>query len=188
MAITDSPTARPAARPFEAGLLLVGAGAILLFVSLFLDWYQPGLDAWTVFEVWDLVLALLAAVALGAVAARLGFGPARPGSWLIGPSVAAFVIVLFAIINHPPAASGTGNDPETGLWLALVASVLMLAGTALSVARISVALNVGGPVGPRGPVGPVDPVGPADPVGPVAPHTPPPAPRTPPTEPTRPLR
>jgi peptidoglycan/LPS O-acetylase OafA/YrhL len=161
MSIAEPPPARAAVRPPEAGLLLIGAGAILLFVSLFLDWYEPGLDAWTAFEVWDLVLALLAIGALAAVAARMGFGPPRPRSWLLAPAVAAFVIVLFAIINHPPAASGLDNDPATGLWLALAAAVLMLAGTVLSVARISVALNV------------------ADP--------PPAAARTPPTEPTRPL-
>jgi hypothetical protein len=172
MAIADPPRAHPAARPLEAGVLLAGVGALLLFVSLFLDWYEPGLDAWAVFEVWDLVLAVLAVAALVAVAARLGFGPPRPGSWLIAPSVAALVIVLFAILNHPPAASGAANDPDSGLWLALVGSLLMLAGTALSVARISVALNVTDPVATREPAAPV--------VDPVAPP--------PPTEATRPLR
>jgi hypothetical protein len=178
MAIPDPPRVRPTARSLEAGLLLVGAGAILLFVSLFLDWYHPGLDAWTVFEVWDLLLALLAVAALAAVAGRLGFGPQRPASWLIGPSAAAFAIVLFAIVNHPPAAAATGSDPASGLWLALAASVLMLAGMALSVARISVALNFGDPVAPADPLDPADPV---------TPRRTPPAPHTPPTGPTRPL-
>ena len=177
----DPPRTVPGRRPLEGGLLLVGLGAIVLFVSLFLDWYDPGLDAWTVFEVWDLVLALLAIAALVAVAARLGYGPARPSSWLIGASVGALVIVLFAIVNHPPAASGPGQDPQTGIWLALAGSVLMLAGTALSVARISVALNVSEPMAP----GPAEPMTPAAP----APVTPAPPPlRTPPTGPTRPLR
>jgi hypothetical protein len=184
MAIADTPRTRPGARPMEVGLLLAGIGALLLFISLFLDWYKPGLDAWTVFEVWDLVLAVLAVATIVAVAARMGFGPPRPGSWLIGPSVAALVIVLFAILNHPPAASGPGNDADTGLWLALVAAVLMAAGTALSVARISVALNVSDPVATREPVAPVDPVGrrepvaardplaPRDPIAPVDPRAP----------------
>ncbi len=171
--ITDPPPSSVAARNLEAGLLLLGLGAIVLFVSLFLDWYAPGLDAWTVFEVWDIVLALAAIAALVAVAGRMGFGPPRPSSWLVGPAAVAIVVVLFALVNHPPAASGVGNDPDDGLWLALAGAVLMLAGTVLSVARISVALNVGDrPVAPP-PATPQAAPPVAPPVG------------TPPTEPTR---
>ena len=124
-------------------MLLIGAGAILLFVSLFLEWYQPGIDAWEIFEVWDLVLAVLAIVALVAVASRLGFGPPRPASWLIGPALAALVIVLYLLINPPPLTPDIDGDPSTGLWLALASAVLMAAGALLSVARISVAINPG---------------------------------------------
>lgn len=140
-------TAAPnTARTIEAGMLLVGLGAILLLISLFLEWYQPGAEAWDVFEVWDLVLALLAIGALVAVASRLGFGPQRPSTWLIGPAVAALVIVLYAIIDPPPlTAALPDGDPGTGLWLALAGSVLMAAGALLSVARISVAINAAGP-------------------------------------------
>ena len=109
-------------------MLLIGAGALLLFVSLFLDWYEPGLDAWTVFEVWDLVLALLAIGALAAVAGRLGFGPPRPASWIVGPAVAMLVIVLYALLDPPPAIAGIDGDPRTGLWLALAAATLIGAG------------------------------------------------------------
>jgi hypothetical protein len=129
------------ARTIEAGMLLIGAGAILLFVSLFLEWYQPGIDAWEIFEVWDLVLAVLAIVALVAVASRMGFGPPRPASWLIGPAIAALVIVLYLLINPPPLTPDIDGDPSTGLWLALAAAILMTAGALLSVARISVAIN-----------------------------------------------
>ncbi|HEV2785985.1 MAG TPA: hypothetical protein VGV67_06330, partial [Solirubrobacteraceae bacterium] len=95
-----------AARNLELGALLIGAGALLLFVSLFLDWYQPGIDAWSVFEAWDLVLALLAVAALVAVAGRMGFGPPRPASWRLGPALAALVIVVYAILDPPPATNG----------------------------------------------------------------------------------
>ncbi|MBW3609512.1 MAG: protein translocase subunit SecF [Actinobacteria bacterium] len=96
-------------RTIEAGMLLIGAGAILLFVSLFLEWYDPRLDAWEIFEVWDLVLALLAIVALVAAASRLGIGPPRPPSWLIGPTlgtelrnkaIIALVIALVAQLAY----------------------------------------------------------------------------------------
>lgn len=151
MSIAGAGGATPAARSLEAGLLLIAAGALLLLISLFLDWYDPGLDAWTVFEVWDLVLAALAIGALAAVAGRMGIAPARPSSWLLVPAGVAFVVVVSQLLNHPPAAGGHGNDPRTGIWLALVGSALMLAGTMASVARISVALNVGD--GPRGGAG-----------------------------------
>jgi len=157
---TDGPSTRAggaglpgSARNLDAGLLLIGLGAIVLFVSLFLEWYQPNAEAWDVFEVWDLVLAALAIGALVAVAGRLGFGTPRPASWLIGASAAALVIVIYALIDPPPVADAIGNadagagfgDPGTGLWLALAATVLMAAGTLLSVARISVAFSTGGP-------------------------------------------
>ncbi len=128
-------------RNIEAGMLLIAAGALLLLVSLFLTWYQPGIDAWEIFEVWDLVLAVLALIALTALAGRLGIGRPRPASWLVAPSVVALVIVLFALINPPPLSRGVDGDPATGLWLALAASVLMAAGALLSVAQISVALS-----------------------------------------------
>jgi len=134
----------------DAGALLIGLGAIILLVSLFLVWYQPNAEAWDVFEVWDLVLAALAITALVAVAGRLGFGPARggrDGSLLIGATLAALVIVLYALIDPPPVADAIGTqgggfgDPGTGLWLALAATVLMTAGMLASVARISVAFS-----------------------------------------------
>jgi hypothetical protein len=130
-----------ASRP-EGGVALVAIGAVLLLVSLFLHWYQPGHSAWTVFEVWDLVLAALGVVALVAAGGRLGFGRLRPDSWLVAPSVAAFVIVVASLLNHPPAA--IGEDPMIGIWLALIATVLMVVGVALSVAGVSVAINIDG--------------------------------------------
>src|SRR3954467_557744 len=48
----------------NGGQALVAIGAIVLLVSLFLSWYEPGLTAWTVFEVWDLVLAAICVAAL----------------------------------------------------------------------------------------------------------------------------
>jgi pimeloyl-ACP methyl ester carboxylesterase len=159
----------PGRRNMDAGLLLIGIGAIMLLVSLFLEWYEPNAEAWDVFEVWDLVLAALAIAALVAVAGRLGFGPPRPAAWLIGASLGALVIVLYALIDPPPVAEaiatngGDFGDPSTGLWLALAAAVLMTAGTLLSVARISIAISAAGrdhpsPAGPAS-ARPVDPAG-----------------------------
>ena len=138
--LSSSGTSR--ATRIEAGVALVAIGAALLFISLFLHWYQPGRSAWTVFEVWDLVLAALSLVALAAVAGRLRLARPRPDSWLLVPSVAAFAIVVASLVNHPPAA--IGENPMIGIWLALFAAVLMLAGVALSVANVSVAINIHG--------------------------------------------
>jgi hypothetical protein len=183
----------------EAGLLAIALGAILLLISLFLEWFEPGIEAWDVFEVWDLVLAALAIAALMAVAGRLGYAPPRPNSWLMAAGIVTFVVVVAALLDPPPLVDGPGHDPSTGLWLALVSSILMLAGTAISVARISVALNIGdSPVGAprrfgRGARVGVDPEYPAEPpvaatpAAPVAGTPPPPPPLggTTPTEPTR---
>lgn len=127
------------ARSLEAGVLLIGAGAILLLISLFLEWYRPGVDAWEAFEAWDLVLALLAIGALVATASRLGYGPPRPSSWLLAPAGAALLIVVFAILDPPPAVLGIGGHPGTGLWLALASAAIMTGGAVLCVARITVA-------------------------------------------------
>jgi len=142
MASSSGRSGAPAAARIEGGVALIAIGAALLFVSLFLHWYQPGRSAWTVFEVWDLVLAVLSLVALIAVAGRLRLARSRPDSWLVVPSVTAFVIVVASLLNHPPAA--IREDPMVGIWLALVAAVLMVVGAALSVARVSVAINIHG--------------------------------------------
>ena len=47
-------------RRLEAGPLLVTLGALLLLVSLFLAWFTGEITAWQAFEVWDLVLFVLA--------------------------------------------------------------------------------------------------------------------------------
>lgn len=126
-------------RRLDVGPLLSAVGALVLLISLFLNWYEPGLSAWTVFEVLDLVLAVLALATLAAGVAQFGLElPLRDSSLpLLGG--AAFVIVVSQIINHPPAAQG--GSPQAGAWLALASSVLMVAGGLMSAARVSVAFN-----------------------------------------------
>jgi len=125
---------------FDAGTGLVAIGAVLLLVSLFIDWYQPGGDAWAVFESVDLMLAAAAIAALLAIAPRLsatGLGQAIP---IV--SVAAFVIVAVQLIDPPPVVSD--SDLRTGAWLALAATALMTAGSLLGAASVSITVDVRG--------------------------------------------
>jgi hypothetical protein len=118
-------------------------GAVALFVSLFLHWYEPGRSSWTVFEVWDLVLAAIAVAAIAAVVpARRGSAEGEhlvPRAWLPALGAAALVIVVVALVNHPPAARGVG--PELGAWIALGASIALAAGAVLTRARISLVIT-----------------------------------------------
>lgn len=112
---------------------------MVLFVSLFLDWYQPGLTAWTVFEVLDLVLAVLAlAGAWILVSSLLIESPPRDGLLPMVGGV-AFVVVVSQLINHPPAAQGA--SPQLGAWLGLAGSALMAVGAALSLAHVSLTIS-----------------------------------------------
>ena len=130
-------------RRIEAGPVLVGLGALLLLISLFLDWYQPAVTAWEAFEVLDLLLAVLAIAALVAAV-----GAIRPEAtvlerhWLPAIVAAITVVVVAQILDPPPVAAGA--DPDTGAWLALGAAIVMCIGTLLTLGRVSFALTVEG--------------------------------------------
>ena len=123
-------------RRIDLGRAVLCAGAALLLISLFTEWYDTGPTGWEVFETLDLVLA---AIAVAAVVAAIRPDAVPPAAAWALPG-AALVIVLVQIVNAPPAA-GDGN-PSTGAWLALGGSVLMAAGSALSLAAISVTVHV----------------------------------------------
>src|SRR3954453_18089952 len=128
----------------NGGQALVAGGAVPLIVSLFLSWYEPARTAWTVFEVWDIVLAAIGIAALASVA-RLRRTDVRdehlvPERWLPALAGAALVIVFVALVNHPPAARGSA--PEVGAWVALGAALMLSAGAILSRARISLVITL----------------------------------------------
>lgn len=121
---------------------LVLAGAVALLVSLFLEWFAPGLSGWNAFEALDL---LLAALAVGAAAVATGrLDRARPASPALLPALCglALVVVVVQLADPPPAAFDA--DRETGAWLALAGTLLMAAGAVLTVARVSVVVDVRG--------------------------------------------
>ena len=129
-------------RRFEVGPILVALGAILLLVSLFLDWYGP-LNAWESFEVVEVLLAGLAIAALivatGQLVPDVGWGERR---WLPAIVLAVAVLVAAELVDPPPAAGA--EQLEQGAWLAFAAALVMLAGAVLTVGRISFAVSVEG--------------------------------------------
>jgi hypothetical protein len=129
-------------RRFEVGPILVALGAIVLLVSLFLDWYDSQ-TAWAVFEVVEVLLVALAVTALVVAVAQLApdldYAERR---WLPPVVLGAALLVVAEIIDPPPAAAGA--DPETGAWLAFGAVFAMIVGTVLTFGRVRLAVSVQG--------------------------------------------
>ena len=149
-------------RRLEAGPLLVSLGALLLLVSLFLNWFTGDITAWEAFEVWDVVLFVLA---LGAIAVGLGLTTqdVEVTDRRLLPAAVAVVTVIVAsqLLDPPPAASA--SDPDIGIWLALGAALLMVVGAVLTFGRVHLSLTVEGREPRRRRVAAVDARGPADP-------------------------
>jgi hypothetical protein len=125
---------------FDAGTGLVAIGAVVLLVSLFIDWYKPGGDAWAVFETLDLVLAGTAICGLLAVAPRFGTGGLGRALPII--TVAALAVVIIQLLDPPPVVRN--SDLATGAWLALAATALMAGGALLTATSISITVDVRG--------------------------------------------
>jgi hypothetical protein len=131
--------ATPRQAHLALGPLVATVGALLLIVSLFLDWYDT-FTGFTIFEFLDLLLVMLALVTIAALVAGLGLMPTvvSPGASLAA-AVFALLVVLSQIVNHPPGANGL--DKELGIWLGLSGAALMVAGAVLGYAHISLAVE-----------------------------------------------
>jgi hypothetical protein len=127
------------AERIDAGAGLAAIGALMLLVSLFLDWYEPDLSAWTSFEIVDLLLAAISVAVLVAAVSRLTRAPARApvigDPWLPVLAGAALVLVALSLVNHPPATINLGE--KVGIWIALAGSLVMLLGALAGRARVS---------------------------------------------------
>ena len=124
------------------GPLIAAVGALILLVSLFLDWYE-GLTAFTVFELVDIVLVVCALLIVLQLAGGMGLIK-PPASPLVSLLVALFAlgVVLTQLVNDPPAvAGGNGPDRDIGIWLAVAGTVLMATGAFLATANISLSIE-----------------------------------------------
>ncbi len=122
--------------------MVLGLGAILVLVALFLEWYGQ-LTAWDIFELADVLLAALAVAALAAAVGLLtpdaDYLDRRAIPWVVG---AVFVLVLAELLNPPPTAGG--QELATGAWLAFGGAIVMAIGAILSLGRVSFAVAVEG--------------------------------------------
>jgi carbon starvation protein CstA len=127
-------------RAFDAGAAVAACGAVLLLISLFLDWYGDdghGYSAWTLFEVIDLLLAAIALITVSTFLSRSGIESRLPQAPLLVLGAVAIVLTVSQLIDAPPAVALADFDIQTGAWLALAGSALLLAGAFMSVARVS---------------------------------------------------
>jgi hypothetical protein len=124
------------------GPLIAAIGAVMLLVSLFLNWYE-GLTAFTVFEIVDIVLVVCALLIVLQLAGGMGLMK-PPVSPVVSLLVALFAlgVVLTQLLNDPPAvAGGNGPDRDIGIWLAVAGTVLMATGAFLATANISLSIE-----------------------------------------------
>jgi hypothetical protein len=132
----------PSRRRVSIGPVIAAIGALLVIVSLFLDWYD-GISGFTVFEFLDLLLVLLALYTIAQLAGDLGLLQ-RPRPAGVNLAVAIFTVLVVGsqLINDPPAvANSSVADKDVGIWLALAGSALMVAGALLAYARISLSVE-----------------------------------------------
>jgi hypothetical protein len=129
-------------RRFDIGPIVLALGALLLLVGLFLAWYGE-FNAWDVFELTDILLAALAVAAIvaavGLIVPDVEYLDRRALPWIVGT---AFIVVAIEILNKPPAAGG--QELGTGAWLSFGGALVMVAGTVLSLTRVSFAVAVEG--------------------------------------------
>ncbi len=121
------------------GELIAGASGLALLVVMFLPWYGVDVsvggfsasesgNAWEVFSYIDIVLFLVAAVAIGLAVARLAdvaLPPDLPVAQIVaGAGALAVLLVLYRIIDVPgPDISATVDfGRKIGLFLGLIAA------------------------------------------------------------------
>ena len=106
------------------GPLIAAGGGLLLFISEFLDWFDVLGSAWEFMDIVDIILAVLALLAIG-IGAMLATGntanlPSSPGGIVTTSGIIAFSIVATFILE--------GDDQKFGVFLALIGTIAMIVG------------------------------------------------------------
>lgn len=161
------------------GQMIAGGGGVALLVVMFLDWYSAGgvdgvrvegATAWQSFQILDVILALVALLALAlALVAAAQRSPALPAAMAVVTAAAgglALVLVLYRILNQP----GPNDFVEVsyGAFLGFLCLVAITAGGWDAMSEDDPDFDVsGGELDDRVPARPAPPVGgPADPTTP----------------------
>ena len=124
--------------------MIAAVGGVLLLVSLFLEWYEPGLTAWDTFELADIVLASAGVAAIASLFGPLVTHRITPdpvgsrGLFFLG--LGALIIIVAGLIQSPPAA--LESTPQLGAWLGLVGALVVTGGALLATSRISVVVSL----------------------------------------------
>jgi hypothetical protein len=117
-------------RRLRAGEWIAGISGVVLLVSLFAPWYEPGtLSAWEALAALDVLLAFVAAagVLLPIVTAtqRVPAVPIALAALVTLIGVVGVILVLLRVLDTPDVASGR----EWGIWLALAGALGIVAGS-----------------------------------------------------------
>lgn len=124
------------------GEMVAGVSGLVLFVAMFLPWYQVEVDArvleasdtinaWDSFRVVDILLVLVLLVAVGmAVVRAAGAMPAQlpfpPGGVVAAAGALAILLILFRIVSLPGPdieVEEIDIDRQIGIFLALLAAI-----------------------------------------------------------------
>src|SRR3954469_19419095 len=112
-------------RRLRAGEWIVALSGVALLVSLFLPWYEAGRSGWEALKLTDVILAViaLAAISVFVVTANQRV-PAVPVALEAIVTLLGFVAVVIALVH----AIWPDGGRDSGLWLALAATVGVSAG------------------------------------------------------------
>lgn len=133
------------------GDLVAGISGLVLFISLFLDWYSAsvkgplggsvsgGVSGWEVLSFIDILLFIVAIIAIGIAVARMANAfprnvPATPGLVVLAAGALAVLLVLFRLLVLPGDVGDINDIPGVdvsrsfGIFLALLAAIGVAAG------------------------------------------------------------